>query len=162
MADDVDERSKAVWQRLQALHETLGKDVSQLWSDAMDFFAESNTRSASGAPDRERLARAAVLTSAAAFESVTNFLAERMAEDNQLSGQPMTESEIDILLERQKVLEGGKVKEKKKLYSSMDRFLLLLSLVRGGGDYKQSSELKRSFEVRNRLCIQSRLVPSGS
>jgi len=137
------------------LQDALGRDVSQLWLDAVDFLTKSNPDKPRVSADRRRqLARAAVLTAAAAFEAVTNYLSGQVVQAGAVGGgKSLSQAESDCLREKRKVLEGGKIKERRQMYSSKDRFLLLFTLLSQGHDVGQKgrADLERSFEVRDRL-----------
>lgn len=138
----------------EALKESLGRDVVQLWSDAFDFFREVRpTRPRITVEHRQRLARAAVLTAAAAYEAVTNFLSDQILEAPPIEGFALTEFEIDCLREKRKVLDGGIVNEGKQFYSSKERFLLVLRLSTEGPAHDKTfvESLDRSFKLRDSL-----------
>jgi hypothetical protein len=149
--DAVSEKIGSDFRRLRVI---LGSDVTQLWSDASEFYKEARS-SPENQPDRKsRLMRAAVLGAAAAFESTTNFLAEQVAARGRVGTRHLTEAEVDVLREKGRVLEEkGTIKQRKVLYSSKKRFLLLYRLISGGREYGKKSidELTNSFEVRDRL-----------
>jgi hypothetical protein len=144
------EKIGTAFERLRA---ALGSDATQLWSDASEFYADAQSGPEDQPDCKSRLMRAAVLGAAAAFESTTNYLAEEIAVRGSVGTRHLTETEVDIRRERRRVLEGGIIKERKALYSSMNRFLLLYRLLSGGSDYgkKVTGELTESFEIRDRL-----------
>ena len=130
---------------------SLGKEVSQLWLDALQFLNDAERMKS---PEkRERLLRASILTAAAAFEAWTNFLADRIAQAGEVAGGRLGEFEIDCLREKHKVLQKGKVKDERKLYSAKDRFLLLFRLLSGDKEFPDEmlSRLEKSFEVRDEV-----------
>jgi len=136
------------------LKDYLGEEVSRLWSDAEDFLREAIADGPGATPARtQRVARAAVLTAAAAFEAVTNYLSEQVVQAGEVLGKELRESEIDCLREKRKVLENGKIMERKQTHSSKDRFLLLYSLLSKGRDLRDSTRarLNSSFRVRDGL-----------
>lgn len=136
------------------LKQALGPEVVQLWSDAFDYLREARPSRPHITPERRmRLARSAVLTAAAAFEAVTNFLAERVAEHPTGTQQLLSEFEIDCLRERRRVLEAGVVREKKQIYSSKDRFLLVLRILSGSDKHNEAiiMTLEESILLRDRL-----------
>jgi hypothetical protein len=146
--------ASAAFTDFEKLKEFLGQDVVQLWSDASDFFLAANPSKPHVSHERrQRLGRAAVLTAAAAFEAVTNFLSEQILRAGPAGGYTLTEYQIDCLREKRKYLDGGMVKEKNQIYSSKERFLLLFRLVTGLPDRHKTlfQDLDRSFELRDRL-----------
>jgi hypothetical protein len=102
---------------------------------------------------RRRLVRAAVLTAAAAFEAVTNYLSDQLLQAGEVHGNKLTEAEMGCLREKRKCLEGGRITERKQLYSSKDRFMLLFALFLGGKDLGEDAraQLQKSFLVRDEL-----------
>ncbi|MGD0698038.1 MAG: hypothetical protein ABSB82_24750 [Terriglobia bacterium] len=132
----------------------LGDEVGTLWSDAMRLFLDAHPSSDRIKPERKRrLLRAAVLTAAGAFESLTNFLSEMVIEKGSVEGRPLDAAEIDALRETRRFLEGGRLKERKQLYNSKDRFMFLYQIISGGKEYESglAGELNASFGVRDRL-----------
>lgn len=163
MADPIadDATLEKIGKGFERLRTALGSDVTQLWADASEFYAEAQSRSEEEPDRKSRLMRAAVLGAAAAFESTTNYLAEEIAARGSVGTRQLTETEVDILRERRRVLDGGAIKERKALYSSMNRFLLLYRLLSGGSDYgrKVTSELTESFAIRDRLVHPKPAAP---
>jgi len=145
------EKALSDFRKLQG---ALGGDVVRLWSDAVDFYKEASSGK-EGEPGRKsRLMRAAVFGAAAAFESTTNFLAEQVAARGRVGTRHLTETEADVLREKRRILEEkGTIKQRKVLYSSKNRYLLLHRLISGGREYgkKAMGELTKSFTVRDRL-----------
>lgn len=136
----------------EQLGSQLGGKTLQLWEDARHFFSYCNTKAAVASGDRERLLRAAVIMASAAFEAWTNFLAERIVRDGQVSRHKLTETEADFLREKQKRLENGKIIERSGKYSSTDRFLLLCRIVSGADPSSSLCDcLRCSFETRDHL-----------
>jgi hypothetical protein len=141
------------FEEFEKLKAALGDDVSQLWADAIEFYLEvAKNQPPMEQNVRRRLARAAVLTAAAAFEAVTNFLSAQVALDPKIGEGELTQAEADCLLEKRRYLENGEVKVRRQIYKSKDRFLLLLNILGGkprGKGYPP--DLEKSFEVRDRL-----------
>lgn len=133
---------------------TLGGPVSQLWSDGFDFMLEARPgKRGVGVEKRQRLLRAAILTSAAAFEAFTNHLAGRIVQASEVPARKLTEFEMDCLSEKHRILEKGRIKENRKLYSAKDRFLLLFRLLTGDKEFPSDllAELDNSFRIRDML-----------
>jgi len=149
MAGD-DTRLDAAFQFLNNMA-SLGEEVLRLWFDAFHFWGELKRLRDPG--KRERSLRAAVLSAAAGIEALTNFLAERIVLEEGVRGRKLTESEIDCLRERRKVLRNGEVAGETARYSSKDRFLLLFRLVSGGEQFPAHlrAELDSSFKTRDQL-----------
>lgn len=135
------------------LRDSLGAEVSKLWSDVFEFMKELQPGRRISATRRQRLMRSAVFCAAAAFEAMTNFLSDQIASTGEIDGRKLTEAERDYLQERRKVLEGGRIRDEKRIYRSKDRFLLLYSIL-GKGRVLPSgirAGLDKSFATRDEL-----------
>ena len=94
--------------------------------------------------------RVSVLMAAAAFEGLVNYVAGNVLSAGTVNGHRLTEFEIDCLNERRRVLEGGQVKEKKQIYSTKERFLLLIRLFDHSHAYGKENEADLDWSVRLR------------
>jgi hypothetical protein len=132
----------------------LGIEVNHLWGDAFMFSKEARRIESDQGLSfvrKEQLLRASVLSSAAAFEASTNFLADRLIK---LGGR-MTDAERDFLQERKWELKDGSLKAHNCCRTSAkERFLLLFRLVTRGRDLgaEGRKELDTAFEIRNELA----------
>jgi len=129
----------------------LGQEVIQLWRDAWELY--DKVERLKDPHKIEPLLRAVVLTASAGFEAFTNFLAYRLVQAGEVAGHRLTESEMDCLEEKQRVLENGKITARKKLYSAKERYLLLFRLLGGNEDLPHNvrTELDNSFKIRDQL-----------
>jgi hypothetical protein len=138
--------------KFTGLTNQLGDVPTELWSDALEFWKAAEKRGVSK-QQRARLLRAAVLLSAAAFEGVTNFLAERVAQAGAAAGRALSEAKIHALREKRMVLrDSGELKEQDARYTSLARFLFLFLIVAGtsANDALRRS-LQGAFDTRNDL-----------
>ncbi len=90
---------------------------------------------------------------AAAFEGFVNYFAEKVVQVGEARGITLSQFEVDCLRERRRVLENGDVKERKQIYSSKERFLLLRKkLAHGEGIPREwEAKLDASIKVRDML-----------
>ena len=129
----------------------LGRPVWDLWKDA-HIIGDSAMRTKDA--ERKQMAlRAFVMTSGAALEAMTNFVASEIVTVGHIRNRPLTEFQMDCLAERRRVLENGEVRERAQIYSAKSRFLLLYSLLAGGSAFpaQHRAKLDLSFSVRDRL-----------
>ena len=130
----------------------LESDALGLWFDAYGLIGQAHKHEL-GAGIRAGYMRSAIVMAAAAFEGWMNFLAFKLGDKGEFGGRRLTEFEVDCLLERQRQLENGVIKTKRRIYRSLDRFLLVYAIVTGGKKLSSRLQgtLEESFQLRDGL-----------
>jgi hypothetical protein len=153
---------------LVELSEHIGSDALFLWFDALALKGHSADQD-TGDGFRITYTRAAIVMAAAAFEGYMNFVAAKLVSNGNVLGRQLTEPEVNCLLERESYVDNGAFKLRKRIYRSMDRFLLLYAIVNGGEQLNEKLRrgLEKAFKVRDGIIhpkpsVQPRSLSSES
>jgi hypothetical protein len=131
----------------------LGDPLPQLWADALGYVREGKKAIGRDEIIAQGFLRVSVFMAAAAFEGFVNYLAEKVVQAGEIDGIKLSQFEVDCLRERRRVLEDGEVKEKRQIYSTKERFLLLRKKLGHGHGLPPEYEarLDASIKVRDML-----------
>ena len=132
----------------------LGDPLPQLWTDALEYMREGKRAIGRDEVISQGFLRVSVFMAAAAFEGFVNYLAERVVQLGKTNSIQLNQFEIDCLRETRRILVNGDVKERKQIYGSKERFLLLYNKLGQGLSFSDSEwgpKLDASIKVRDML-----------